>query len=134
MFPKKLVFIALLIIGGIFYFLQGSSINMLQSKDIQKRQKFKEERHARERGEEIKKSAEQQRIEDAKAKGHRFLQGQCVSNRDDGWEFTKILAVGDRVYTIIDCHKYKGCTEQKDISWSDIEFEYRAGTLIPCSR
>ena len=134
MIPKKLIFFAALLLGGIAYLLKDKSLGVFQSKAVQKdmavRKAVKEKKEYKS-PEQIKK---EKAVADAKAKGYRFLPGQCISNREDGWEFTKILGIGDGTYKIIDCHKYKGCTEQKELPWSDIEFEYRTGRLIKCSR
>lgn len=134
MIPKKLIFFGILLFVGAAYLLKDKGLDSLQSKSVQKnlkaRKKTKEAR-APETEAELKLQAMK---EDAKEKGYRFLPGQCVSNRTDGWEFTKILGIGDGTYKIIDCHKYKGCTEQKELSWSDIEFEYRSGHLVECTR
>jgi hypothetical protein len=138
MIPKKLIFFGLLVFGGLAYFLKDQGLNKLQPKavqeDIKAREAAKEGRTYLGAEEEKKLEAKKALEEDAKKRGYRFLPGQCVSNREDGWEFTKILGVGDGTYKLIDCHKYKGCTEQKELPWTDIEFEYRKGRLIECSR
>lgn len=131
MIPKKIIFVGLLIIGAIAFFLKDRSLIEFQSETVQREMKGRDKSRT---SEDPEKEKEEKMKEDAKNRGYRFLVGQCVTNRKDGWEYTKILYVGDHVYRIIDCHKYKGCTEQKDISWSDIEVEYRQGRVIPCSR
>ncbi|GEM_PF-2301307 len=131
MIPKKLIFFAALILGGLAYFLKDKSLNDFQSADVQADLKKREE---------IKKlkadplALEKEKLAKAKERGHKYLAGICLSKQKDGWEFTKILGVGERTYRIIDCHKYKGCTEQQDVPWTEIEFEYRHGVEVPCSR
>jgi hypothetical protein len=124
MIPKKIIFFGLLIVGGVAYFLQGRDISEIQGDpNIGKA-------HRREKA---AKAAEEVRAEKTK-RGNKYITGECLTNREDAWEITKILAVGDNVYTIIDCHKYKGCTEQKDLPWHQIEFEYRRGRVVKCPR
>ncbi len=149
MIPKKILFFGLLVLAGVGFLLKDMRLSKLQSEDLQKELKRKEE--ARKvtssskpgvgkniGGAENVPSAEEQALAQEKRKaaerGYRFLPGECVTNRKDGWEFTKILGIGEETYKIIDCHKYKGCTEQTEVSWRDLEFEYRAGNVIPCSR
>lgn len=123
MIPKKLIIFFALVLGGIAYLLKGRSLNELQSGEI--RQKAMKEKMVV-----AEKEAEKERIE----KGYQYEAGTCLTNDKDGWEFTKILAIGDKTYRLIDCHKYKGCTEQKDVSWTDIDYEFRHGRKIKCTR
>lgn len=138
MIPKKLIVFGLLVFAGLAYLLKDQGLDKLQSKDVQQRletsKKMKEKRALEAQGITEEQAKKQKLQEEADKRGYRFLPGQCITNRKDGWEFTKILGIGDRTYKIIDCHKYKGCTEQKELSWTDIEFEYRSGRIIPCSR
>ena len=120
MIPKKIIFFGLLIIGGLAYFLKDRKISDIQN-------------DPRSNKVAIEKKAEEVRAEKTKS-GNKYIAGECLTNREDAWEITKILAVGKNVYTIIDCHKYKGCTEQKDLPWHQIEFEYRSGRTIKCPR
>ena len=124
MIPKKIIFFGLLIIGGLAYILKDRDISEIQSDPRVNRAG----RQAK-----AQKDAEEARMEKTK-RGNKYVKGECLTNTKDGWEITKILAVGENVYTIIDCHKYKGCTEQKDLPWHQIEFEYRSGRTIKCPR
>lgn len=147
MIPKKLIFIAILIFAGAAYFLKGQSLRNLQSPDLQREMIRKEkvkELNAKGLQNVTKKELDAmvnaeltgQKVEDPRKSGNKFLKDQCVTNREDGWEFTKILDVMEmeRSYRIIDCHKYKGCTEPKVFPFHEIEFEYRTGRIITCSR
>lgn len=141
MVPKKMILFGLLVLLGVGYLLKDANLNKLQSEDMQKHLRDKEKARAvtadNPDGDPNLVDQEDPLVKakkEAQEKGYRFLPGQCVSNRADGWEFTKILGIGKETYKIIDCHKYKGCTEEKEISWQDIEFEYRQGRLVPCSR
>ena len=124
MIPKKIIFVGLLIIGGLAFLLKDRHISEIQNDpDLGKahRNSKRAEEFAKERMEKTKR-------------GNKYIVGECLTNQDNGWEIIKILAVGENVYTIIDCHKYKGCTEQKDVPWHQIEFEYRNGRTIKCPR
>lgn len=118
-----MIFLGLLIIGGIAYFLKDADVQDLQSDTVKP---FAKRTMGRKNNSGTDK--------EEKDLGNRFKEGECISNRDDGWEYTKIISVGDHVYRVIDCHKFKGCTEQNDVSWSQIEFEYRRGSVIPCRK
>ncbi len=123
MIPKKLIIFFALVIGGIGYLLKDRSLEEFQTEETRK-------------GSEAKRRLEEQKKKELEKekRGYRFDPNTCVTNDKDGWEFTKILAIGDKKYRIIDCHKFKGCTEQKDISWTDIDYEFRHGRIIKCSR
>jgi hypothetical protein len=149
MIPKKILLFGLLVLAGVGFLLKDMRLSNLQSKDLQKELKRKEEARkittSSPKGEgntigdasdnmspEEKALAKEKQL--ATERGYRFIPGECISNRSDGWEFTKIVGLGEETYKIIDCHKYKGCTQQTEVSWRDLEFEYRAGKVIPCSR
>lgn len=146
MLPKKLIIFGLLVIAGVGYLLKNKSVNMLQPKDLQKELELKAKKRAlKKQGISDTSNMDLDKVDvngepkapaedDPRKLGNKFIVGQCLTNRDDGWEFTKILGVGPRVYKIIDCHKYKGCSMPSEVSWAQIEFEYRSGKIIECSR
>lgn len=141
MIPKKMILFGLLVLLGVGYLLKDANLNKLQSEDMQRHLKRKEKARAvtadNPNGDPNLVDQEDPMVKakkEAEEKGYRFLPSQCVTNRSDGWEFTKILGVGEGTYKIIDCHKYKGCTEEKEIRWQDIEFEYRQGRVFDCPR
>lgn len=142
MLPKKLFIFGLIVVAIVGYLLKGKSLSMLQSKEVQQEMDIKAKKRAlKKQGitdtskmdlSKIDKDGEVK--DDPRKQGNKFIEGDCITNRADGWEFTKILAVGPRVYKLIDCHKYKGCSMPQELPWSQIEFEYRSGKVIPCSR
>lgn len=142
MIPKKLIYFGLFVVAVVGYLLKDKSVNMLQPKEVQRELELKEKKRAlKKQGitdtskmdlSTITPSGEKK--DDPRKQGNKYVAGNCLTNRKDAWEFTKILAVGPRVYKIIDCHKYKGCSMPKELPWSQIEFEYRSGKIIPCSR
>ncbi len=124
MIPKKILFFSLLIIGGLAYFLKDKDLSDIQN-DPSLNRGLREKRAA--------DKAKEARDKLTK-NGNKYVAGECLTLRKDAWEITKILAVGERVYTVVDCHKYKGCTENQDLPWHQIEFEYRSGRIIDCPR
>lgn len=124
MLPKKIIFFGLLIIGGIAYLLKDRDISEIQNDPNIGKAHFEKKKREAEANDRMEKTK----------RGNKYIVGECLTNQENGWEITKILAVGENVYTIIDCHKYKGCTEQKDLPWHQIEFEYRNGRTIKCPR
>lgn len=131
MIPKKLIFFAALVLGGIAYLLKDKSLNDIQPAEtrryVEKKEQLKKLRKD-------PQALEKEEKAKAKERGYQYLVGECLTNHKDGWEFTKILAIGERTYRIVDCHKYKGCTEQQDVDWAEIEYEYKHGRKIACSR
>ncbi len=116
---KMIIFGGLFIIGLAAYFLQGKDLSDLQPSSVgqPKVEKFVEEKK------EIEK----------KPGDPLYGVGDCLTKRKDGWEFTKILGVADRMYKVVNCHKYKGCGRTTEIPTYQIEFEYKkTGRKMPC--
>ena len=136
MLPKKLLVFGLLLLVGINYLMKKNRQKQNQSKGQSKQVKKspKKSKESKESKESIKVSDSER--EELTKEGNKYIVGDCISVHKDGWEYTEILKVekSDKTYNIVDCHKYKGCSEPSDVSWQEIENEYKQGRLVSCQK
>jgi len=130
MLPKKLLVFGLLLLVGINYLMKKNRQKQNQSKGQSKQVK----KSPKKSKESIKVSDSER--EELTKEGNKYIVGDCISVHKDGWEYTEILKVekSDKTYNIVDCHKYKGCSEPSDVSWQEIENEYKQGRLVSCQK